>query len=81
MPQREIPLIPGDPGLAQATPSPTERVGRGGWMEVRVLGSTLFAGGAITMIFTAVWALILSLRKPWLEAAPGKALDGTRTRG
>lgn len=52
-------------------------------MEVRVLFyyCTLFAREAITMIFTAVWPLILSLRKPWLEAAPGKALDGTRARG
>lgn len=33
------------------------------------------------MIFTAVWALIFSLGKPWLGAAPGKALDGTRARG
>lgn len=51
------------------------------WVGVRALSSTLFAREAITMIFTAVWALIFSLGKPWLGAAPGKALDGTRARG
>lgn len=51
------------------------------WVGVRALSSTLFAREAITMIFTAVWALVFSLGKPWLGAAPGKALDGTRARG
>lgn len=81
MPQAEIPLIPGAPGSAQRAPSPTERLGRGVWVEARALSSILFAREATVMGFTAVWPLILSLRKPWLEAAPGKALDGTRARG
>lgn len=81
MPQREILLIPGAPGSAQRAPNPTERLGRGVWVEVRALSSILFAREATLMVLTAVWPLILSLRKPWLEAAPGNALDGTRARG
>lgn len=74
-------MIPEAPGSAQAAPNPTERLGRGGMVEVRALSSPLCAREEIAVIFSAVWPLIFPLRKPWLEAAPGKALDGTRARG